>query len=72
MYATGGMGKGGLRVICGSKDVGRRLQSNIGYAILKVVVGEVAMLLIKTGISWLCEKLKGVCLLSLYKEWGHM
>ena len=48
MYGTGRTGAGRVRVdvLCGSQNVGRRLQNNIGYAD-KLWLGE-----------WLCFELK--------------
>ena len=67
-------GGGWLRVhegviICGS-NVGclRRLQNDIGHAILKNCSwgSSFDMILIKTGITWLCKNGGGV---KSYKEW---
>ena len=40
----------GVGVLCGSKNVGRRLQNDIGHAILNICSLGVAMILIKQGL----------------------
>ena len=58
VHAHGGIGGGevDVGVICSSKIVGRRLQNDIGQAILKNFSWGVAIILIKLGLRDTAKK----------------
>ena len=67
MYATGGMGGVMVGVICGSKEVGRRFQNSIWYALWNIVVRGVAM----PVVNEICCLTSHAMLFQLYM-WQHL